>query len=230
MGRSAASHLAYTLVQLDPPRDMRSAAQAVCAECDFKQKIPIVAMGNNPEKIGQMFVRQGWDFDPFHASKCLCPKCVRQRKVRRQDEIKKAEALSGHVRVLPTVTPPAPKHFDPPLVAGTRKPQTPQSLKDLTREQRALIREELEKNFDDGTGRYAKGVNDQIIADALDIPRILVEQFRDNFFGPLAAEDPVIKALRDDLESVMKGISALQTKAAQLATKLEEVIKAKENE
>ena len=47
--------LAYSISPLDPPRDLRSAAVLVCANCGDKGKIGISGIGNNPEKIQKMF-------------------------------------------------------------------------------------------------------------------------------------------------------------------------------
>lgn len=97
----------------------------------------------------------------------------------------------------------------PSKEAGTVVPVT-----QPTAEQRLKIRSQLDKSFDDGVGRYLDGLSDQKIAEAVNVPRIVVEQIRETAYGPIRV-NPVAAELRD-------AVAALAT---EFAGKLEELRK-----
>lgn len=219
------SNLAYDLGRLDPPHDMRTAAVLKCYDCPTTGKVMIAGKGNNPEWIGQQFVRLGWDCDPFHRSRNWCPKCVNQRKVRAHAE---AEALPKP-RVLPTlpaVVQNAPKHFEP-LVSGTRSSAKGDQVTDvraLKNEQKGLLRTAIEAYFDPDTGRFSEGWSDHRISEETNIPRKVVIEFREMFYGELL-EDPEIKAFKATYDDAKKVMGNLQSSLQKMEIKLEALLK-----
>lgn len=213
--------LAYSLVRVDPPRDMRSAAELMCAGCPTTQKIPIVALGNSPEWIGKMFARLGWDCNIHKASANFCPKCVKARQTRVLEP-----APPKPERVLPTL-PRAPGLMDSiKLGAGTRTHSSPKeehlAIKDLSTEQKAALRRALDANFDDSTGRYINDVSDHSISEKLGIPRATVIEFREASYGELK-DDPEITGLQMQIADCKRILTNLQSTIAKMETKLEAV-------
>lgn len=229
MARKPATGLAYALERFDPPRDMRTAAAMTCSKCDTKGKIPVVNSNNNPEKIAQWFKRLGWECDGFHASQNLCPKCIERRELRRKQEIaqEERERTPGRVLVapLPKVAVAAPRHFeDVVLGASTRTGGTITKIADLTREQKAEVRKELDSHFDEENGRYLDEYSDQIIADGLGIPRKVIEQFREDLYGPIM-RDPEIEAIEATVADAKRTMANLQSSINRLETKIDELKK-----
>lgn len=217
--------LAYRVAWLDPPRDKRSAAHVTCSKCQAIGKLPIVSMNNNPEKIATMFRRMDWECDGFHPAKNVCPSCIRKRITKRLQE--RREEQNG--RALPTTTVPqvvrddAPRHFEEmPLVAGTRKEVI--NISDLSRQQKAEVRKELDTHFNEETGQYEDGYSDNMLAEGLGIPRVLIAKFREDLYGPLL-QDPEVEAFEKMMEEGKRTIANLQATFARMETRLDELRK-----
>lgn len=220
--------LAYSLVPMNPPRDMRSCASLMCATCPNVGKLPIVAIGNNPEKIEKMFVRLGWDCNVHKPRLNFCPKCVRQRVIRAEDENPKPTRTGGAVL---TDAPPLRGPRDAvvafsDLRAGTRTSSSPKedkmSIKDLSAEQKAALRRALDANFDDSTGRFIGDVSDHSISEKLNIPRLTVIEFREASYGELK-EDPEIAAFVQQMADAKRVLTGLQSTFAKMELKLEQM-------
>lgn len=231
--------LVYEIVKHDPPRDMRSAAQLRCAECGDTGNIIIAGMGNNPEKIQKLFIQIGWDADVFHKAKNWCPKCVRQRRIRVANE-EGIPKLPEGVRVLPSMLPApvtptqrvaAPKiipdHFS--IGSGTRTSSSKEvnpvtDIRKLTTEQKSSLRTGLESFFNPDTGRFEDGWSDHRISEELQIPRAVVAEFREIFFGEIKT-DPEIVAFVQQYEEAKRVMGNLQSSLEKMHTKLEALLK-----
>lgn len=189
--------LAYRMGPFDPAHgDMRNAAHLTCEDCGTVGKLPVVHMGNNPEWIEKMFIRLNWDADVHKPKQCFCPKCVRLRKIRKDIEVPQpARPPKALVHVA--------QHFG--LGSGTRS--TPKendvTMKDLTPAQKTALRNELGGTFDEGAGRYLEGNSDHLVSEKTGVPRAVVVEFREAFFGPLQ-EDPEIAAFKQQLAEAHK--------------------------
>ena len=91
-------------------------------------------------------------------------------------------------------------------------------LKDPTTDQRVKIRSLLDKHFDDGVGRYLDGFSDQKIADAVDVPRIIVEKMRETGWGPIKT-DPELVNLSNQLADMEAKIGDIKTKIEAMMAK-----------
>lgn len=225
-----AGHLAYDLVRFNPPHDLRTAAQLKCYDCPTTEKVQIAGKGNNPEWIGQQFVRLGWDCDPFHRSKNWCPKCVKQRKIRAHAEAEQANPAPPRVLpTLPVISPLTPKHFEDVKVgAGTRTSSSMgdkvTELRQLNVQQKSLLRTAIESYFDPDKGRFEEGWSDHRISEETNIPRKLVIEFREQGYGELQ-EDPEIRAFKQMYEDSMKVMANLQATQEKMRLKLEALLK-----
>lgn len=65
----------------------------------------------------------------------------------------------------------------------------------LTPKETARLSIEIDNHFDPETGKYMGGVNDEMIALKLDLPRASVTAFRDEAFGPLKTNPEVDRAM-----------------------------------
>jgi len=196
--------LSYELAPLSPPTDLRTSAVLKCASCGATQKIPIMAWGNNPEKIIQAYIRLGWTADQHRAKNCLCPKCVRSKvtKVVSMDSLSK---LSTKLPLAETIT-----HIS--------------SVRDMTPDQKTALRLRLEKSFDDSTGRYLDNQSDHLISEEMRIPRVVVIEYRELMFGPLR-EDPEIGELRSVISDLKNGLADIQSRLNKAELRLNEVSK-----
>lgn len=211
--------LSYELAPLSPPTDLRTSAVLKCASCGATQKIPIMAWGNNPEKIIQAYIRLGWTADQHRAKDCLCPKCVRLRvakaaikpaategeKPMEFPRAKTTETLSRNLSMLSKTT-----HIS--------------SVRDMTPDQKTALRLRLEKSFDDSTGRYLDNQSDHLISEEMRIPRAVVIEYRELMFGPLK-EDPEIGELRSVISDLKNGLADIQSRLNKAELRLNEVSK-----
>lgn len=217
--------LAYSLGAKDPAAgDMRTFASIKCPKCGRLGSLNVSGFGNNPNLIERGFIRMGWDCNVHKPGQCLCPICVKQREIRAAGESPKA---------------PAPKPASVPglldsirIGAGTRSqpvPSTPvgdkpMSLRDLPAAQKTTLRTALESYFDPDKGAYTDGMNDHRVSEELGIPRVLVIEFRETFYGELK-EDPEIKTFRQQMEDAKKVMANLQSTMQRMEVKLAELLK-----
>lgn len=222
--------LAYEIRPYAAPDDLRPAAHLKCPRCGDVGKIHIAGMSNNPEKIGKFFVRLGWDADMHHWSRNLCPKCVKLRETRSHPIDTKPRRVLLPVLDNPDkgkalVSAASSRAQDFALGAGVRS--TPKAgevtIRTLSAKQKADLRSALDDNFDPDAGRWAKDWSDHVVSELLDIPRILVAEFRENFYGELK-EDPDTQEFRDGLATVKNMQKDMQSMISRLETLLEKII------
>lgn len=215
----ALNKLAYSIVQMDPPRDMRSAARLECSACRKADKLIITGMGNNPEKIEKMYIRMGWDADVHHHSRNICPKCVTQRKIRAGVEdrkpVTKEEKFAAAV---------AAATINKPVIPISSPKEVGLVIKRLSPEQKAELRQAIEDNFNPDTGRWEPGFSDHFVSETLGIPRVLVQEFRDNFYGELK-EDPEFLSIKDQLMQSKTLLTNLQSTINKLELRVAEYAK-----
>ena len=214
-----AGALAYRIGPIDAKNgDMRAYAFLPCATCDNIGKLSIAGIGNNPEKISKLFVRMNWHVDVHNAKKNFCPECVNRQQIRKEeDREKQRREATAKARVLATVETPE----EPPTTAlgvglmdaikrgDNEKPRSNapavewKSLKDLPRDKKELLRTAMDSYFDAEKGRWEGDYNDDKVAEESAVPRVLVVEFRESFYGVLQ-EDPVIVALTQEIMQVKR--------------------------
>lgn len=179
---------------LGDDRKLRAVAKFVCSQCDNLLSMPISAGTLNPTLIAQRATRQGWIAHPYKKTKATCPTC-------RGPKIVKAipETMSPGI-----IEMPAPKNND---------------VRDPTGDQRMAIRTALDKHFDDAQGMYLDGFSDQLIAEKVDVPRVVVERIRESAYGPIRV-DPILVAMHADLAALKDDMVKLQQRIAQLEARL----------
>ena len=143
-----------------------------------------------PGVIQTKAARLGWKLDARKSGRTYCPKCAGPRK---KAETAKPEAT------LPT--PPIP-------------------IRDATNDQRVLIRNLLDKHFDDAVGTYLDGMCDATVAEKASVPRVVVERIREAAYGPIKV-DPEIQAIRTELAAVKAAAEKLAATVADLTARLD---------
>lgn len=217
--------LSYELVPLSPPTDLRTSAALKCASCGVIQKIPIMAWGNNPEKIIQAYIRFGWTADQHRAKDCLCPKCVKLKATK--SAIKPAATEGENPMGFPREKFFTREKFvetlsgKPSMLSKTTHIS---SVRDMTPDQKTALRLRLEKSFDDSTGRYLDNQSDHLISEEMRIPRVVVIEYRELMFGPLK-EDPEIGELRSVISDLKSGLADIQSRLFKAELRLNEVSK-----
>lgn len=219
--------LAYSIAAKDPAGgDMRPTAHIKCGKCGRIGTFNVAGIGNNPNLIERGFIRLGWDCNVHKPAECICPVCVKQREIRREGESPKAPV------VIPAKAPTPGLMDNVRIGAGTRsqsnpstsKGDVPMTLKDLPAAQKTSLRTALESYFDPDRGAYTDGMNDHRVSEELGVPRVLVVEFRETFYGELK-EDPEIKAFRQQMEDAKKIMSNLQASLTKMETKLAELLR-----
>lgn len=205
--------LAYTLRAYAPPRDLTIAAWLPCSQCQSTERIKISSMGNNPGLIETAFKNMGWEANVHKPRLCICPKCILKQK--KEADIIKNTRKEGQVLRDIVSTNRAVE----PFKMASRPVNGPLTMRDLTKEQRNLLREELDNHFDQDAGRWAEGHSDHNASETLGIPRFVVIDFRENLYGALK-EDTDITWLRDALASAKKGIASLQADVSKIEDRL----------
>lgn len=215
--------LAYRLASFDPPRDMRSSAHLNCATCTNVGKLPIVAMGNNPEKIEKMFIRSGWDANIHKAHLNFCPTCVRRREIEAKARlpVQVGRVFQDDGEKIATVDLTRAPGLMDSLKAGVRSSpkEDKMTLKTLSPEHKAALRRELDANFDDTTGQYLPNVTDHTISEKLGIPRAVVIEFREAGYGELK-EDPELSSLRLNIADAKKILGNMQSTLEKLTDRV----------
>jgi hypothetical protein len=133
-------------------------------------------------------VRHGWAAHESKANRCYCPRCLASSP---------AQAREVKPVSIPTTT------------VGPRSPTTDERLK---------IRALLDKHFDDAIGEYLDGMNDEKIAAAVNVPRVLVSGIRDAAYGPVR--------VNPELREIQNRLNNLQTELDDLRGKLTGLLKA----
>jgi len=143
-----------------------------------------------PDVIQSKAARIGWKLDAKKAGRTYCPKCAGPRKA-----------------------------------AATPKPETPMPappipIREATNDQRVLIRNLLDKHFDDAVGAFLDGMTDATIAEKAGVPRVVVERIREAAYGPIRV-DPEIQAIRAELAALKAQAEKLAAAVADLTARLE---------
>ncbi len=95
-------------------------------------------------------------------------------------------------------------------------------MKDLTPDQKAALRREMDATFDDAIGRWLDGNSDHLVSEKLGIPRFIVTEYRELSYGPLK-EDPEIAAIGQTLAEAKRTIVNLSASIQKIEARLEEV-------
>jgi hypothetical protein len=136
--------------------------------------------------------------------------------MRKYARMRNGSVLAGN-RGGDTVDTPTPVSDQPINTEVIPMPEPAKLLevRDPTPEQRFKIRSMLDKSFDDAAGMYLDGLDDQKVAEAAGVPRIIVERMRETAYGPvkITAEQAAAKA----------ELASLRGELAQLATKISEL-------
>lgn len=127
----------------------------------------------NPEAMAKKASAHGWDASGYQKGRARCPIC---KNTKEKGESPKENDVSEKVTKLPRAVTPDDKR---------------------------RVREKLDKHFDDSTGRYLDGFSDQKVAEALNIPRVIVEGVREAAYGPLRG-NPELDTLKADIEAAHK--------------------------
>lgn len=144
----------------------------------------------DPRMIVGKADRIGWKLDPKKHGRTYCPKCAGARKA---PAAPKQEATMA--------TPPIP-------------------IREATNDQRVLIRNLLDKHFDDAVGTYLDGMCDATVAEKASVPRVVVERIREAAYGPIKV-DPEIQAIRTELAAVKAAAEKLTATVADLTARLD---------
>lgn len=214
----SANPLAYSLRPYNSPRDLTISAWLPCEECQDVGKLKINVIGNNPGLIEQGFTKMGWEANVHKPKLCICPKCILKKKKER--ELLKSQPQIKSERILPTVRMPAVTPATLPVVLSRgASNQVIASLRDLTKEQRQLLRDEIETHFNEDAGRWSEGHSDHNASETLGIPRAVVIEFRESFYGPLK-EDADVTWLRQEIAVVKGVIAGAQARMAKMEERL----------
>lgn len=213
--------LAWDLRPFDPPRDVRASAHLKCGYCPEVGKILISGFGHNPEKIAKYFTRLGWEVDQHNQARCFCKKCVANRKIRAQEEAEERRKKSVADGLLAAQRKQA---LSPPQERVMNGPRAEVGIKSLSPEQKAALRRELDATFDDSVGRYLEGNSDHAISEKLNIPRAIVGEFRENFYGELK-DDPELAAIRAGIEDGRKFLRNFEASLDRLEARVNEYAK-----
>jgi hypothetical protein len=171
----------------------RPLAQFTCAKCPVTFDIPLKSSGKlMPEMLAHQARQKGWDAHAAHKNRTLCPACKAAKPANDPDsEIKKMMAknqTSGDTAISSGVVP----------------------FREPTIEQRARIRELLNLHFDEMDGAYHDEWDDQVVAERLNLPRVLVERLREAAYGPirLTPEMVAMRKQHDALNQKLNDVDA----------------------
>lgn len=143
-----------------------------------------------PAVIVSKAERIGWKLDPKKSGRTYCPKCAGPKK-----------AAAAPKQEATMTTPPIP-------------------IREATNDQRVLIRNLLDKHFDDAVGTFLDGMTDATIAEKAGVPRVVVERIREAAYGPIKV-DPEIQAIRTELAALKAQADKLAVSIAALTVRLD---------
>jgi len=184
----------------------RSIARFRCIKCPAVMDIPN-AGGHSPEFYMKRARKQGWDITPNRPHHCLCPNCQGYT-------VKPKETVmpgANGVTTMASLAPPTP-----PATVPTKLPRDP------TQDERMMIRDMLDKHFDDKEGCYLDGYSDQRIGEELNLPWAIVHRMREAAWGPIRLDPRVLKleqtmiGLRGELEALAKRLAECDAMVADL--------------
>jgi hypothetical protein len=178
-----------------PDGGFRPVARFVCNGCGATSEFSLKSReGVNPEAMAKLVRGRGWVADPFRRSASYCPACLVRPKNDPNSELKR-------VNLMPKI------------------PEPSSATREATPQQRTTIRNYLDKHFDDAAGAHLDGMSDQKIADAVNIPRVIVERMRDAAYGPIKV-DPEVQAIRAELAALKVQAETLTAAVAGLTARV----------
>lgn len=163
----------------------------VCGQCGFVENIYSSKSSSLPIEVMVKKMQQRHWVMGQRRKDDLCPKCVNQK------------ANEHKVMKLSDFQKP-----DPTAAVATPLPTAP------TREAKRLVILALEDNYLGAEQGYQQGYDDERIARDLNVPRKLVSDLREEFYGP--AVDPEVLKLRADLKAFEAKLAAAQTNLSDL--------------
>ena len=182
-----------------PGGGFRPVARFVCNGCGTTADLSMNSgNGVNPEAMAKIIRERGWSADPWRRSVSYCPACQVRPKNDPNSELKKVIQMAK-----------APE----PVAAVA-------AIREATPQQRTAIRNYLDKHFDDAAGTYLDGMSDQKIAEAVNVPRVIVERMRDTAYGPIKV-DPEIQAIRTELAALKAQADKLAAAVVDLTARLD---------
>lgn len=145
-----------------------------------------------PDSVHQVFINRGWRIGR-NASRHKCPDCLAAK--RHNNPVTEPTQMAAD-RPIVEIKSPAPGASDEP-------PRT------MSREDGQIIFAKLSECYLGESSGYAKGWHDEAVATDLNCPRKWVEDIREQFFGPIKADQsPEIIELTTRLD----GLDALAKK------------------
>lgn len=175
-----------------------------CSKCSHSEQMQSLPKGQTI--VERHFRQRGWDIG-VKRQKDLCPTC--SARPGREKKLTAAEVFAPKPQE-PVVNKPVMIELQDQLPAP-----------EPTREERRSVFDALDKAYDITKQRYCAGENDAAVAKRLDVPRIMVERIRDEFFGPPGSEEDA--KLRDEM-TALRGTFILAE--AQLTAALEQLAEA----
>ena len=172
--------------------------------------MPLKGPTKNLDLLTQKFRSHGWEFDPFNASRIVCPDCLARRAGPAPPTSEGPAVTVKPVPVVVSVPGGAPKSPPPAPLA------LPPNKTELTVEERARVRDTLVGTFDEKTGQYSEGWSDIRVAEEVGgVPPKLVADLREIAFGPLRAVAE-FEPLAGRLDQVDARVEALLREVASL--------------
>lgn len=182
-----------TRTWVESEKQHRSFSSAVCCQCGAIDNIPISSRTPlPPEVIVKKMQARGWVMGQKRKHD-LCPKCVAKRA-------KDAKVTN--------ITDYQQKPIQPP---ATTAPTA------ISREGKRLVILALEDHYVDSSKGYETGWSDERIAKDLNVPRKLVADIREEFYGPEL--DAEVAKIRNELLELDGKIATLQTVLSDLRAK-----------
>lgn len=127
-----------------------------------------------PQHVAKRFRAMGWDCEPHAPGSVVCPACKKRPPI---------------AKVISIIT------------KGEVPMNAPALAQSSSIEQRAKIRDLIDKFFDEGKGYYVGDYSDQRIAREVGVPFAAVTGLRETAYGPLRG-DPETHALRGDIATL----------------------------
>lgn len=186
-----------TRTWIESEKQHRAYSSAVCCQCGAVDNVPINTKSPlPPEVIVKKMQTKGWVMGQKRKHD-LCPKCV-AKKVSE----KKVTNIKDYQP--PPATQAAPTHMSAALAP-------------ISREGKRLIILALEDHYVDASKGYETGWSDDRIARDLNVPRKLVSDIREEFYGPEL--DMEVAKMRNEILELDGKLATLQAVLSDLRTK-----------
>lgn len=174
----------------------------VCSECGKLDSLSVnSAAGLPPEMVVKKMQQRGWVMGQRRQHD-VCPDCI----IKRVSE-KKVTNIADHPK----------KNAEPVSTAPVMAPVPPPIAPSTSRENKRLVILALEERYLDAQRGYDAGWSDERIAKDLSVPRKLVADIREEFYGPEL--DVEVAKLRTEVHELDAKLSTLQTVLSDLRAK-----------